>query len=783
VGSRTPSPGSATAGRRSVLLLASVTALLLGAGRAGRAEADGAVHALLINGGDRPLSNYLSHRQHLEDMTAVLLRRGVSPERIHVFSADGAEDAADLASRQAPPPDFWLVEETALGKRLKPATELTNTRWDGVTVHPARRSALRQWFEAAGATIAPGDQLLIFVTDHGTSGKDDPDATAISLWQEKLSVREFKGLLALLPRRVRVVMVMSQCYSGGFASVIDDGASEPTGDVCGFFSTSASEKAYGCYPEGRDRDRIGHAFHFIDALGRTATTKAAHLEVLATDDTPDLPLRTTDAYLARLVSAEAAARKVDADTLVDVLLAQAWRQRGAWDAETRLLDRIAAAFGTASPRSLAELRTREAELEALAKKGGTYAERWQVALGELEESVVAGFLVAQPEWRARLDGGSAGQSALLTDFLPRFAEYARSRTDVWQNLEGFKDRAERGSQARWRLEVRSAAMRRMRTVLTDIAGRVLVGDAAAVAQRNAVERLESCEAFEPGRVPSTAPPAPAGASPSFPPLSADVATLEEISPTWLGVRFRAVPEAVRTSRHLPEGANFLDVIYPGSPAEKAGLQAGDIVLGPPAKPFESPRELREWTMTAPRGIPLPLLALRPGEDGQPDEPFQATLVLRADPVDLPALPAPPQTGQRAPDLPAALQAVGASAIPDLTGRPHLLFFWATWCGPCKQALPEVMALGAARDLPILAISDEDTETVARFVAAAEEGRFPSAVAVDPLRKAFISYGVSATPTIVLVDEGGVIRFRQIGYRPEKGLELDGWSRPPTPKTE
>src|SRR5947209_20245501 len=68
----------------------------------------GTVHALLINGGDRPTSNYLSHLHHLEDMVHLLRVRGVAPEHIYVFSADGEDPAADLTTRDSPPADFWL---------------------------------------------------------------------------------------------------------------------------------------------------------------------------------------------------------------------------------------------------------------------------------------------------------------------------------------------------------------------------------------------------------------------------------------------------------------------------------------------------------------------------------------------------------------------------------------------------------------------------------------------------------------------------------------------------
>ena len=119
--------------------------------------------------------------------------------------------------------------------------------------------------------------------------------------------------------------------------------------------------------------------------------------------------------------------------------------------------------------------------------------------------------------------------------------------------------------------------------------------------------------------------------------------------------------------------------------------------------------------------------------------------------------------------------IGGAEGPDLDGKPHTLFFWATWCGPCKKAVPEVLALAASRGMRVLAISDEDEETVARFLADREEPFIPD-VAVDPLRRSFVAYGVSGTPTLLLVDAEGVIRHRQVGYG-AKGLTVEGWSWP------
>jgi hypothetical protein len=55
------------------------------------------------------------------------------------------------------------------------------------------------------------------------------------------------------------------------------------------------------------------------------------------------------------------------------------------------------------------------------------------------------------------------------------------------------------------------------------------------------------------------------------------------------------------------------------------------------------------------------------------------------------------------------------------------------------------------------------------------GPFPATVAIDTNRSGFLAYGVSGTPTFVLVDGDGRIRSYSTGYAPDKGIGVDGWS--------
>lgn len=102
-------------------------------------------------------------------------------------------------------------------------------------------------------------------------------------------------------------------------------------------------------------------------------------------------------------------------------------------------------------------------------------------------------------------------------------------------------------------------------------------------------------------------------------------------------------------------------------------------------------------------------------------------------------------------------------LADFKGRVVVLELWATWCGPCKlqaEILHELYDEVSTSEVEFLAISlGESRETVERFV---ERQPFTYPVLLDPEETLGVSLEVYALPTVVVIDQGGHIRFHQPG---------------------
>jgi len=125
------------------------------------------------------------------------------------------------------------------------------------------------------------------------------------------------------------------------------------------------------------------------------------------------------------------------------------------------------------------------------------------------------------------------------------------------------------------------------------------------------------------------------------------------------------------------------------------------------------------------------------------------------------------TGQKAPNF--ILHSLDGRSISlqGLKGRVVLLEFWATWCPPCRQSIPEMEALYnefRGEDFALVGISMDDPgdkETVKEFI---KEFGIKYPVAIDD-GKVSKSYGVISIPSLFLLDKEHKIVKHYFGYNP------------------
>jgi thiol-disulfide isomerase/thioredoxin len=94
-------------------------------------------------------------------------------------------------------------------------------------------------------------------------------------------------------------------------------------------------------------------------------------------------------------------------------------------------------------------------------------------------------------------------------------------------------------------------------------------------------------------------------------------------------------------------------------------------------------------------------------------------------------------------------------------RPTLVHFWATWCPPCIEELPGLLALSDDAEFDVLAVSlDKDWESIESFFA----GRLPDRVVRGNGSEVQSMLGLSNLPASLLVASDGRLRLRFDGPR-------------------
>lgn len=277
-------------------------------------------HFVTIGGGYAPDGNQASMEANVQFFQELLENRYQPGEfKHHIFFSDGRDPDSDVQA--APSEDLLSESQKMIADLFDWETQPIIYRDHQVSAVSGSNRAgdVRRGIENVASELADGDRMFLYVTAHGGKSKNDKNAfeTSVYGWQQQsFRSSDLARWLDKVPENVPVIMVMAQCYCGGFShSIFEDADAEKPiakGLRCGFFAQRHDLPAAGCRPDiSNDREyssyfwgafagqsRNGNRIEGVDRDGDGKVSLAeAHIYAVVASETIDIPLRSSEALL------------------------------------------------------------------------------------------------------------------------------------------------------------------------------------------------------------------------------------------------------------------------------------------------------------------------------------------------------------------------------------------------------------------------------------------------------------------------------------------------------
>ncbi len=236
-------------------------------------------------------------------------------------------------------------------------------------------------------------------------------------------------------------------------------------------------------------------------------------------------------------------------------------------------------------------------------------------------------------------------------------------------------------------------------------------------------------------------------------LPPPAAAQEAEGPGWLGVELAAVDP--------PAPGALVRSVFPSSPAESAGLRAGDVIHRIDGAAVDEPADVGRLIRGRGAGARVNLALRRGGRDrllaavlsAKPDQDE----LIRKTYIDQPA---PAFVGLK------AAQGNAPITVGALRGKVVVVEFWAGWCQVCRLAAPRLTEWHS-RIAPqgglVLGIT---TDSIPEAARAARGFGMTYPILVDESGDTTQAYRAYSLPTLFIVDQQGVVRDVVIGYSTE-----------------
>jgi thiol-disulfide isomerase/thioredoxin len=131
----------------------------------------------------------------------------------------------------------------------------------------------------------------------------------------------------------------------------------------------------------------------------------------------------------------------------------------------------------------------------------------------------------------------------------------------------------------------------------------------------------------------------------------------------------------------------------------------------------------------------------------------------------------PKNGSQAPEFRLLTLEGKEVKLSDFQGKIVLLDFWATWCPPCRKAIPDLVSIQREfkNDVRVIGISFDLSSTQGELESFIENYGINYPVLLGTIDVA-VAYGnIQAIPTTFIIDREGIITNKHIGLVPKSDL--------------